>query len=87
MSREDSWDRFIDALDRAGQAGQMAAVVVPAFRPDLPNGMRFDELTRVDIENLSRFASQIGRRADVICIMWADLRRKPPKRKRSQKAK
>src|SRR3954468_22010857 len=76
LSQQDAWDRFIDDLDRAGQAGDMGVVLVPAFRVDLPTGMPFGDLTKPDIENLSRFAGSLGRRADVIRIMWEDLRKK-----------
>jgi hypothetical protein len=72
----EAWDRFIDDLDRAGQAGQMETVMVPAFRVDLPAGRSFGELTKADIENLSRLAAALGRRGDVVRVMWNDLRTK-----------
>lgn len=70
------WDRFIDALDRAGQDGHIADVEVPALAIDLPPGRRFGELTRDDIESLSKQAAKVGRRADVITVMWEDMQRK-----------
>jgi hypothetical protein len=70
------WDRFIDALDRAGQAGSAANVEVPALAADLPTGKRFGELTRVDIENLTRLATKLGRRTDVVKVLWEDMLRK-----------
>jgi hypothetical protein len=77
------WDRFIDALDRAGQAGSAAGVEVPALASDLPTGKRFGDLTRVDVENLSRHATKLGRRTDVITVLWQDMERK---RKADKKA-
>jgi hypothetical protein len=70
------WDRFIDALDRAGQGGHMADVEVPPLAIDLPAGRRFGELTRSDINSLSKQALKVGRRADVITVMWEDMQRK-----------
>ena len=75
-SREAVWERFIDDLDRAGQAGSPANVEVPPLGPGLPAGKRFGELTRLDVESLSRFASSLGRRADVITVLWQDMERK-----------
>jgi hypothetical protein len=81
-----TWDRFIDALDLAGQAGSAAAVELPALAPDLPTGKRFDQLTRVDIQNLSRLATKLGRRSDVVTVLWQDMlrRQKPPRKKGSK---
>jgi hypothetical protein len=83
------WDRFIDALDLAGQAGRMADVEVPPLAHDLPTGRRFGELTRQDIETLSREASKAGRRTDVITVMWEDMQRKkkPARKKGLQQAR
>ena len=39
------WDRFIDDLDRAGQAGSAADVILPALASDLPTGTKFGDLT------------------------------------------
>src|SRR4051812_7731954 len=110
--RQGAWDRFIDDLDRAGQAGSAADVTVPPLAPeeygrgggggvgfmdvgvgagraggaadvpvpplapDLPSGIRFADLTRVDLENLSRLASKLGRRADVVTVLWQDMERR-----------
>jgi hypothetical protein len=81
------WDKFIDKLDLAGQEGCMADVEVPALAIDLPPGRRFGELTRDDIESLSKQASKVGRRADVIVVMWEDMQRKkkPARKKGLQK--
>lgn len=81
--RHAQWDRFIDALDLAGQAGRIADVELPELSMDLPAGKRFGELTRGDIDTLSRLASKLGRRSDVIMVLWQDMQRKkkPPKKK------
>jgi hypothetical protein len=83
-----TWDRFIDDLDRAGQAGSAAAVEVPNLTPDFPTGTAFGDLTRADLENLSRLATKLGRRTDIVTVLWQDMDRrrkaknKPPKKKR-----
>jgi hypothetical protein len=78
-----AWDRFIDALDLAGQEGRIADVVVPTLAMDIPAGKLFGELTRDDIEHLSKQATKIGRRADVIVVLWTDMqRKKKPARKK-----
>jgi hypothetical protein len=81
--RHTQWDRFIDALDLAGQAGHIADVELPALAPDLPSGKRFGDLTRADIDTLSRLASKLGRRTDVITVLWQDMlrKKKPPRKK------
>ena len=61
--REEIWDRFVDALDRAGQAGHAADVLTPtALHPDTPSGKRFGDLTRVEVGNLASIAQSFGRR-------------------------
>ena len=87
-TRQAIWDRFIDDLDRAGQAGSAADVEVPSLGPDLSGATRFGDLTRVDLENLSRLATSLGRRTDIVVVLWQDMDRrrkakaKPPKKKR-----
>jgi hypothetical protein len=82
------WDRFIDALDLAGQEGRMADVEVPVLAIDLPPGRRFGELTRDDIESLSKQATKLGRRADVVTVKWQDMqRKKKPARKKGLQPK
>src|SRR4029077_10497889 len=76
LSAAEAWDRYIDDLDRAGQAGHMGTVPLPALRGDLPTGTLFSDLTRADVENLSRLASSLGRRGDVVRQMWDDLRKR-----------
>jgi hypothetical protein len=81
--RHTQWDRFIDALDLAGQAGRIADVELPQLSPELPAGKRFGELTRGDIDTLSRLANKLGRRTDVITVLWQDMlrKKKPPRKK------
>jgi hypothetical protein len=86
-SRQTTWDRFIDDLDRAGQAGSAAGVEVPPLAPDLPAGKRFGDLTRVDVENLSRFATSLGRRTDVVTVLWQDMERKRKAKAKKPKIK
>jgi hypothetical protein len=74
--RHAQWDAFIDALDRAGQAGSAADVELPSLGIDVPAGKHFGELTRVDIETLSRLAGKLGRRSDVVTVLWKDMLRK-----------
>ena len=76
LSRHAVWERFIDDLDRAGQAGSAADIEVPQLGPGLPVGQRFGDLTRIDVENLSRFANSLGRRADVVTVLWQDMERR-----------
>jgi hypothetical protein len=76
LSRHAVWERFIDDLDRAGQAGSAADIEVPPLGPGLPVGQRFGDLTRTDVENLSRFANSLGRRADVVTVLWQDMERR-----------
>ena len=70
------WDRFIDTLDLAGQEGRISDVVVPKLAVDIEAGKLFGELTRDEVENLSKQASKVGRRADVVLVMWQDMQRK-----------
>jgi hypothetical protein len=76
LSRDAMWERFIDDLDRAGQAGSPADIEVPPLGPGLPAGKRFGDLTRLDVESLSRLANSLGRRADVVTVLWQDMERK-----------
>ena len=70
------WDKFINALDLAGQDGRMADVVGPPLAIDIEAGKLFGELTRGEVEHLSKQASKVGRRADVVVVMWTDMQRK-----------
>ena len=60
MTRDELWDRFIDAIDQAGQAGVAADVLVPAEVDATLAGKRFGDLTPIDIEGLARMASQVS---------------------------
>lgn len=87
-AREEIWDRFIDELDRCGQAGTAADVLTPTtLHPEVPGGKRFGDLTRTDIDNLAKLAGNLGRRGDVVKGMWEqtqqqlkDLKRGKPKK-------
>jgi hypothetical protein len=85
-TRQAVWDRFIDDLDRAGQAGTPANVEVPMLAPDLPTGKRFGDLTRDDVQSLSRLANTLGRRTDVVTVLWQDMERKRKKQIKDAKA-
>ena len=68
MSPEDIWDGFVDELDRQGQAGSAADVLTPATFNS--SGKRFADLSRDDIDSLSKIASSMGRRGDVVKTIW-----------------
>lgn len=86
LGREQVWDQFIDELDRRGQAGSAADVLIPALGGDLVSGKRFGEITRVDVVNLSRVATALGRRGETIKTLWDDMQRKlrPPRQKKKR---
>jgi hypothetical protein len=73
---QDVWDRFIDELDRQGQAGSAKDVIIPAIGVDGVNGKRFGEITRLDVVSLSRIANSLGRRGETIRVLWEDMERK-----------
>lgn len=86
ISREQVWDQFIDALDRAGQAGGAQDVIVPAFASGGLGGRPFGELTRDDVKQLGRVAGGLGRRDDIVVTLWNDMQqRKRPPRKNQRK--
>ena len=67
----DVWDRFVDELDRRGQAGSAADVLTPTtLHADAPSGRRFADLTRVEIDNLAAIGRTLGRRGDVVKTIW-----------------
>jgi hypothetical protein len=81
--REEIWDAFIDDLDRSGQAGRLADVIVPAAVAGEPlAGKRFGDLNATDITELSRIGGTAGRRGDVVREIWANLKRRPRPGKR-----
>ena len=82
-----AWDAFVDALDRAGQAGSAAAVEVPSIAGIVSAGKRFGELTSPEVQHLSRVAASLGRRGEIVTTMWRDLQWKlKQQRKASRQA-
>jgi hypothetical protein len=76
-SREELWDQFVDELDRQGQAGSAAAVLIPeSLHPEAPTGKPFGELTRIDIGTLAQIGSRLGRRGDVVKDIWERTQKK-----------
>jgi hypothetical protein len=88
LGREDAWDRFIDALDRAGQAGSPAGVVVPSFASGGLAGKQFGDLSRVDAKQLAHVAAALGRNAQTVVTIWEDMqrRRRPPAAKKPRRS-
>ena len=82
-----AWDAFIDALDRAGQAGSAADVEVPPIGGSGSAGKRFGELTGSEIQHLSRTAASLGRRSDVVATLWRDLQWKLKQQRKARKAR
>jgi hypothetical protein len=77
LSRQELWDLFIDELDRNGQAGSAADVVIPStLHPEAPSGKRFGELTRIDIGTLVQIGNNLGRRSDVVKDIWVRTQKK-----------
>ena len=84
-AREEIWDRFIDALDRQGQAGTAADVLTPTtLHPDAPSGKRFGDLTKVEIDNLVKIAESLGRRGDSVKAMWKQTQQQLKSKKRGK---
>lgn len=73
---EQRWDEFIDALDRAGQAGGAQDVLVPDIGTGMLAGRRFGDLTRDDAKQLARVASALARRGETLMMLWEDTQRK-----------
>lgn len=84
-SHREIWDRFIDDLDRAGQSGSAADVAVPAIAGELSAGKRFADLSIAEVRNLARFANTLGRRADVVTVMWQDMQRRINQQRREER--
>ena len=70
------WDRFIDALDRAGQSGSVENVEIPATLAlaGIDAGTRFGELSTDQVSRLVQFALKLNRRGDVVQVLWRDMR-------------
>lgn len=82
---EELWDRFVDALDLAGQAGGAERVIVPAFGDGSLAGREFGDLTKDDAQALARIANGLARRGETILALWKDMqqrRRTTGKRRR-----
>jgi hypothetical protein len=80
LGPEEIWDRFIDALDRAGQAGSAAGVAVPAIATGALPGKLFGDLSKDDVKALAKVASALGRRGETVVTIWEDMHR-PPRRR------
>src|SRR4051812_12336965 len=71
------WDLFIDELDRRGQAGNAADVLVPStLHPDVPSGKRFGDLSRIEIGTLAVIGGRLGRRGDIVKDIWTHTQQK-----------
>jgi hypothetical protein len=84
--RVETWDLFVDELDRFGQAGSAADVLTPStLDPDAPSGKRFGDLSRVEIDTLVKIASTLGRRGDIVKVLWEHTQQQLKRQKRPQK--
>ena len=82
----ETWDLFVDELDRFGQAGSAADVLTPStLDPDIPSGKRFGDLSRLEIDHLAKIASALGRRGDIVKTLWESTQQKLKRQKRAQK--
>jgi hypothetical protein len=85
LQREDIWDRFIDELDRQGQAGSAADVLTPStLDSNAPSGKRFGDLSREDIDSLSKIGSNMGRRGDVVKTIWEQTQQQLKQQRRGR---
>jgi len=73
---EELWDQFIDALDRAGQAGGAHGVRVPELATGALAGRAFGDLTRDDVQQLARIGAAFGRRGETVVTLWQDTQRR-----------
>ena len=84
--RVEIWDRFVDELDRFGQAGSAADVLTPStLDPDAPSGKRFGDLSRVEIDTLAKIAGRLGRRGDIVKTLWLGTQQQLKRQKLAQK--
>ena len=72
----------MDALDRAGQAGNAADVLTPTALHPAPSSKRFGDLTRVEVGNLTTIGQSFGRSGDAVMAMWQHTQQKLRPRKR-----
>jgi hypothetical protein len=82
LQPEDIWDRFIDELDLQGQAGSAADVLIPSTLDS--SGKRFGDLSRDDIDNLSKMGSNMGRRGDVVKTIWEQTQQQLKQQRRGR---
>ena len=82
LQPEEIWDRFIDELDRQGQAGSAADVLTPSTLGS--SGKRFGDLSREDIDNLSKIGSNMGRRGDVVRTIWEQTQQQLKQQRREK---
>ena len=83
LQPEEIWDEFIDELDRRGQAGSAADVLTPSTLNS--SRKRFADLSREDIDNLSKIASNIGRRGDVVKTIWEQTQQQLKQQRRARR--
>ena len=82
--RVETWDLFVDELDRFGQAGSAANVLTPStLHPDAPSGKRFGDLSRMEIDNLAKIGSALGRRGDIVKTLWERTQQQLKQQKRA----
>jgi hypothetical protein len=79
---EDIWDGFIDELDRRGQAGSAADVLIPSTLNS--SRKRFGDLSRDDIDNLSKIGGNMGRRGDVVKTIWEQTQQQLKQQRRGR---
>jgi hypothetical protein len=85
LQPEDIWDRFVDELDRQGQAGSAADVLTPTtLDANAPSGKRFGDLSREDIDSLSKIGSNMGRRGDVVKAIWEQTQQQLKQQRRGR---
>ncbi len=82
LQPEDIWDGFIDELDRSGQAGSAADVLTPSTLSS--SRKRFGDLSREDIDNLSKIGSNMGRRGDVVKTIWEQTQQQLKQQRRGR---
>jgi hypothetical protein len=83
--RVETWDLFVDELDRFGQAGSAADVLTPStLHPDAPSGKRFGDLSRMEIDNLAKIGSTLGRRGDIVKALWERTQQQIKQQKRAR---
>jgi hypothetical protein len=83
--RVETWDLFVDEIDRFGQAGSAADVLTPStLHPEAPSGKRFGDLSRMEIDTLAKIGSTLGRRGDIVKTLWERTQQQLKQQKRAQ---